>query len=247
MYEQHRIPSTLASPTDLARVKALLAAAGSASSTAIGRPVPPPVDVPERVDHVRGLQLVAVADDDQRRVWNELMRREHPHGAVQHVGAQMRYGYRPLLVETFVEKGRHAGTSLQAANWLEVGETALRCRRRAAGGGMAPRRRPAGDCPARLPARLRAQVVRADRPARRAADWQPALLRGPPGGGARRVLPGSLLAACRVQPRALRAVLACPAGCGAAGGARPNLEQAGSPAVGPAAPCTPPSHKGETR
>ena len=53
--------------------------------------MPPPVDVPERVDHVRGLQLVAVADDDQRRVWNELMRREHPHGAVRHVGAQMRY------------------------------------------------------------------------------------------------------------------------------------------------------------
>ena len=37
---------------------------------------------------------------------------------------QRRYGYRPLLVETFVEKDRHAGTSLAAANWLRVGETA---------------------------------------------------------------------------------------------------------------------------
>ena len=270
MYEQHRIPSTLASPEGLARVKALLAAAGSASRTAIGRqvcelfqfldargrpqlasclralraleaagrlalpaprhnhrrcrprrlgrPVPPPVDVPGRVDRVRGLQLVAVADDDQRRVWNELMRREHPRGAVQHVGAQMRYllvsehgvlgalgfaaaalalaardafigwdpdrrvrqlhrvaglgrflirpcvacrnlaskalalalrrlpadfqrhyGYRPLLVETFVEQGRHAGTSLRAANWLRVGATAGRGRFAASGARVVPK------------------------------------------------------------------------------------------------------------
>ena len=34
----------------------------------------------------------------------------------------------PLLVETFVEKDRHAGTPLAAANWLRVGETAGRGR-----------------------------------------------------------------------------------------------------------------------
>ena len=36
---------------------------------------------------------------------------------------QDRYGYAPVLVETFVEKGRFAGTSYRAANWIRVGET----------------------------------------------------------------------------------------------------------------------------
>jgi hypothetical protein len=36
---------------------------------------------------------------------------------------QERYGYTPLLVETFVEKHRFAGTSYQAANWIRVGGT----------------------------------------------------------------------------------------------------------------------------
>ncbi len=165
------------------------------------------MNTPARADRVRGLALVEVTGDDQRRVWNELMQREHPRGAARHVGAQLRYllvsdhgvlgalgfaasaltlaardafigwdadlrgrqlhrvvalsrflirpsvrcrnlaskalglclrrlpddfqrryGYRPLLVETFVEKDRHAGTSLAAANWLRVGETAGRGR-----------------------------------------------------------------------------------------------------------------------
>ena len=173
----------------------------------LGQPVPAPTEVPARADWVRGLALVEVTGDDQRRVWNELMQREHPRGAARHVGAQLRYllvsdhgvlgalgfaasaltlaardafigwdadlrcrqlhrvvalsrflirpsvrcrnlaskalglclrrlpddfqrryGYRPLLVETFVEKDRHAGTSLAAANWLRVGETAGRGR-----------------------------------------------------------------------------------------------------------------------
>ena len=34
-----------------------------------------------------------------------------------------RYGYRPVLLETFVETPRFAGTSYKAANWLCVGET----------------------------------------------------------------------------------------------------------------------------
>ncbi len=178
----------------------------------LGRPVPAPADVPARADLVQGLALVAVTDDDQRRVWNELLQREHPRGAARHVGAQLRYllvsdhgvlgalgfaasaltlaardafigwdadrrsrqlhrvialsrflirpcvdcrnlaskalglclrrlpddfqrryGYRPLLVETFVAKDRHAGTSLAAANWLRVGETAGRGRFAASG------------------------------------------------------------------------------------------------------------------
>ena len=39
MYEQHRIPSTLSDPETLARVKALMAAVGSASRMEISRRV----------------------------------------------------------------------------------------------------------------------------------------------------------------------------------------------------------------
>ena len=34
-----------------------------------------------------------------------------------------RYGYRSVLLETFVERNRFAGTSYRAANWIEVGDT----------------------------------------------------------------------------------------------------------------------------
>ena len=36
---------------------------------------------------------------------------------------QNRYGYRPLLLETFVEQGRFKGVCYQAANWVHVGQT----------------------------------------------------------------------------------------------------------------------------
>ena len=36
---------------------------------------------------------------------------------------QHRYGYRPLLLETFVEKDRFTGACYRAANWLRVGQT----------------------------------------------------------------------------------------------------------------------------
>jgi hypothetical protein len=39
---------------------------------------------------------------------------------------QLRYGYRPVLLETFVESGRHRGTCYKAANWIHVGQTAGR-------------------------------------------------------------------------------------------------------------------------
>lgn len=35
---------------------------------------------------------------------------------------QNRYGYRPLLLETFVEQGRFKGVCYQAANWLRWGK-----------------------------------------------------------------------------------------------------------------------------
>jgi hypothetical protein len=34
-----------------------------------------------------------------------------------------RYGYRPVLLETFVESERHRGTCYKAANWVHVGHT----------------------------------------------------------------------------------------------------------------------------
>lgn len=37
-----------------------------------------------------------------------------------------RYGYRPVLLETFVESARHRGTCYKAANWTHVGQTAGR-------------------------------------------------------------------------------------------------------------------------
>jgi Domain of unknown function (DUF4338) len=36
---------------------------------------------------------------------------------------QQRYGYRPVLLETFVESPRHRGTCYKAANWVRVGQT----------------------------------------------------------------------------------------------------------------------------
>jgi hypothetical protein len=42
---------------------------------------------------------------------------------------QSRYGYRPWLVETFVETERYRRTCYRAANWIEVGQTQGRGRR----------------------------------------------------------------------------------------------------------------------
>lgn len=36
---------------------------------------------------------------------------------------EQRYGYRPVLLETFVQKDRFEGTSYKAANWIFLGET----------------------------------------------------------------------------------------------------------------------------
>ena len=50
--------------------------------------------------------------------------------AVRAVGEDFkrRYGFRPLLIETFVDERAHTGASLRAANWVRVGETAGRGR-----------------------------------------------------------------------------------------------------------------------
>ena len=63
----------------------------------------PTVRVPHLASHVLGRALGRLADD-----WQE------------------GYGYRPVLVETFVDPAVHKGTSYQAANWEHVGRTAGR-------------------------------------------------------------------------------------------------------------------------
>jgi hypothetical protein len=46
-----------------------------------------------------------------------LLTRQLPHDWME------RYGYRPVLMETFVERDRFAGTSYRAANWISLGVT----------------------------------------------------------------------------------------------------------------------------
>ena len=53
--------------------------------------VPEPKAVPEEVGKVSGLELILVGQEDQMRIWNELMIREHPQGAGPLVGRQIRY------------------------------------------------------------------------------------------------------------------------------------------------------------
>jgi len=53
---------------------------------------------------------------------------------------QNRYGYRPLLLETFVETRRFRGVCYRAANWLEVGTTAGRSRQDSGHQGAVPRK-----------------------------------------------------------------------------------------------------------
>ena len=65
----------------------------------------PPWRVPNLASHALRLALRQVADD-----W------------------QARYGYRPRLVETFVDGERFTGVCYRAANWREVGETTGRGR-----------------------------------------------------------------------------------------------------------------------
>lgn len=50
--------------------------------------------------------------------------------AVKRIGHdwQERYGYRPVLLETFVDPGKYRGTCYRAANWIFLGQTAGRGR-----------------------------------------------------------------------------------------------------------------------
>jgi len=65
--------------------------------------IAPSVEVPNLASHVLSLSVRRLAGD-----WRE------------------RYGYAPVLVETFVDGQRFAGTCYRAANWVWVGQTAGR-------------------------------------------------------------------------------------------------------------------------
>lgn len=173
---------------------------GPARPRRLAAGVPLAEGVPERVEQVRGLELVLVDSERLMRVWNSLLLDEHPRGAGPLVGRQLRYlircehgwlgalgfaaaalhlqardvwigwdletrraqldrvvglsrflirpsvacrnlasrvlglvmarfprdferryGYRPWLVETFVDTTQFAGTCYRAANWIRVG------------------------------------------------------------------------------------------------------------------------------
>ena len=97
-----------------------------------------------------GAAAIQLADRDRWIGWDVAKRREHLHRVVGmsrflirasvrchnlascvlgmvlrriDLDFQVQYGYRPWLIESFVETERFAGTSYQAANWIEIGKT----------------------------------------------------------------------------------------------------------------------------
>src|SRR6202041_3805617 len=54
-------------------------------------PVAEPQAVPGEAGEIKGLELVVGEHEDQMRIWNELMIREHPQGSRVLVGRQIRY------------------------------------------------------------------------------------------------------------------------------------------------------------
>jgi hypothetical protein len=164
--------------------------------------VQPPTAVPACVEEVRGLQLIEVSTEEELKLWNELMIREHPLHQCRLVGRQLRYlvasehgwlgaigfgsaalyledrdewigwtatqrmehlprvlnmnrflirpqvrcenlasqvlglcarrvagdferryGLRPWLLESLVDRSRYDGCCYKAANWIQVGQT----------------------------------------------------------------------------------------------------------------------------
>ena len=57
----------------------------------LGAPVAAPSGVPDAVDRVSGLSLQLVESGERRRLWTELVAREHPRGSAIHAGRHLRY------------------------------------------------------------------------------------------------------------------------------------------------------------
>lgn len=97
-----------------------------------------------------GAAAIRLADRDQWIGWDEGKRREHLHRVVGmsrflirntvrchnlasrvlgmvlrriELDFEVQYGYRPWLIESFVDTEQFAGTCYQAANWIEIGKT----------------------------------------------------------------------------------------------------------------------------
>jgi len=175
---------------------------GAWNPTRLHQRVQPPTAVPACVEEVRGLQLIEVSTEEELKLWNELMIREHPLHQCRLVGRQLRYlvasehgwlgaigfgsaalyledrdewigwtatqrmehlprvlnmnrflirpqvrcenlasqvlglcarrvagdferryGLRPWLLESFVDRSRYDGCCYKAANWIQVGQT----------------------------------------------------------------------------------------------------------------------------
>jgi len=92
---------------------------------------------------------------------------------------QQAYGYRPLLLETYVESKRFAATSYRAANWIQVGRTQGRGRQDRAHRACQPIKDiylyPLDpDCRQRLceePGPARLSPTRCTKPPKAAGDW----------------------------------------------------------------------------
>jgi hypothetical protein len=57
----------------------------------LNKPVADPARVPDKAGDVCGLELTQVSSEEQMRIWNEMMIREHPRGHGPLVGRQIRY------------------------------------------------------------------------------------------------------------------------------------------------------------
>ena len=66
-------------------------APGPRRQRALAAPVLPAQAVPTELAKLVDLELVLVADNAHRAIWNELMEREHPRGSGSPVGCQLRY------------------------------------------------------------------------------------------------------------------------------------------------------------
>ena len=60
------------------------------SSRRLSEAVSLPVDIPDEVGDIQELRLLLVRTDEEKRLWNELMLREHPLGDGPLVGRQLR-------------------------------------------------------------------------------------------------------------------------------------------------------------
>ena len=57
----------------------------------LGKSVPVPIDVPDKVEKIQKMRLILVETEEHTKIWNELLIREHPRGTATFFGRQIRY------------------------------------------------------------------------------------------------------------------------------------------------------------